>query len=198
MTGTARLVGYARVSKDEQNSDLQINALREAGCQSIYEDRITGVATSRDGLDLALASVGQGEKLVVWKLDRLGRSIPHVMTVIADLDGRGASLVSLTERFDTGTEAGELFSTILALFAHVERRMISQRTRAGLQAAKERGVKLGRKRKLTLAQVEEARCLMASGRMKAEAIAAHYGVGRATLFRHLRRAGSEALRFCPG
>jgi DNA invertase Pin-like site-specific DNA recombinase len=190
MTGTARLVGYARVSTSDQNTDLQINALRDAGCAAIYEDKITGTTSTRDGLDLALASIGQGGKLVVWKLDRLGRSIPHVMTVIAELDDRGASLISLTENFDTGTEAGELYSTILALFAHVERRMISQRTRAGLRAAKERGVILGRKRKLTIDEVSEARQLMRDGDMKAEAIAARFGVARATLFRNLKR---EAL-----
>lgn len=193
MTGTIRLVGYARVSTADQNTDLQINALQAAGCSAIYQDKITGVAQTRDGLDLALASVGRGDKLVVWKLDRLGRSIPHVMTLIADLDRRGASLLSLSENFDTGTEGGELYSTILALFAHVERRMISQRTLAGLRAAKERGVVLGRKRKLTSAQIDEARCLMATGRMKADAVAEHFGVGRATLFRNLKRQAPVLL-----
>ena len=188
MTTKPRLIGYARVSTADQNSSLQINALQEAGCKAIYEDQITGVAQSRDGLDSALASIGQGEKLVVWKLDRLGRSIPHVISIVADLHDRGASLISLTENFDTGTEAGELYSTILALFAHIERRMISQRTRAGLRAAKERGVRLGGRPKLTAEQVVEARSLMRDGRMKAEAVAARYGVGRATLFRHMRTA----------
>jgi DNA invertase Pin-like site-specific DNA recombinase len=108
------------------------------------------------------------------------------MSVIADLEKRGASLVSLTENFDTGTDAGELYSTILALFAHVERRMISQRTRAGLRAARERGTVLGRRRKLTPAQVAEARSMMADGRMKAEAVAARYGIARSTLFRSFR------------
>lgn len=184
------MVGYARVSTADQNTDLQINALRAAGCRVIHQDKITGTAQTRDGLDRALASIGHGEKLVVWKLDRLGRSIPHVMTVIAELNERGASLISLTENFDTGTEAGELYSTILALFAHVERRMISQRTRAGLRAAKERGVVLGRKPKLTCAQIIEARHLMREGKMKAEAVAERYGVARATLFRNLKQ---EAL-----
>lgn len=186
METKTRLIGYARVSTADQNSDLQINALQAAGCNPIFEDRITGVAVSRDGLDLALASIGQGEKLVVWKLDRIGRSIPHVMSIIADLHGRGASLISLTENFDTGTEAGELYSTILALFAHIERRMISQRTRAGLEAARQRGVRLGGRPKMTAAQITEARQMMKDRRFKAEAVAAQYGVGRATLFRHLR------------
>ena len=186
METKTRLIGYARVSTADQNSDLQINALQAAGCDPIFKDRITGVAPSREGLDLALASIGQGEKLVVWKLDRLGRSIPHVMSIVADLHNRRASLISLTENFDTGTDAGELYSTILALFAHIERRMISQRTRAGLEAARQRGVRLGGMPKMTPAQVCEARLLMKGGQMKAEAVAAQYGVGRATLFRHIR------------
>ncbi|MEC3949285.1 recombinase family protein [Sphingobium sp. HWE2-09] len=185
METKTRLIGYARVSTADQNSDLQINALQAAGCDPIFEDSITGVAVSREGLDLALASIGQGEKLVVWKLDRLGRSIPHVMSIMADLHHRGASLVSLTENFDTGTEAGELYSTILALFAHIERRMISQRTRAGLEAARQRGVHLGGRPKMTAAQIVEARQLMQGSQIKADALAARYGVGRATLFRHL-------------
>lgn len=186
MTDAFRLVGYARVSTADQNSDLQINALRDAGCATIFEDHITGVAVCREGLDLALASIGQGEKLVVWKLDRLGRSIPHVMSIIADLHERGASLISLTENFDTGTEAGELYSTILALFAHIERRMISQRTRAGLEAARQRGVRLGGRPKMTAAQIIEARQMMKDRRFKAEAVAAHYGVGRSTIFRNIK------------
>jgi DNA invertase Pin-like site-specific DNA recombinase len=186
MSAKPRLIGYARVSTADQNSALQINALRDAGCTTIFEDQITGVASNREGLDLALASIGQGERLVVWKLDRLGRSIPHVMSIVADLHNRGASLISLTENFDTGTEAGELYSTILALFAHIERRMISQRTRAGLRAAKERGVRLGGKPKLNAAQIAEARQMMKDSRIKAEAVAARFGVGRATLFRCLR------------
>lgn len=190
MDMNSRLIGYARVSTTDQNSNLQIDALRGAGCAAVYEDRITGVAASRDGLDRALAAVGHGQKLVVWKLDRLGRSIPHIMSIVADLHDRGASLVSLTENFDTGTEAGELYSTILALFAHVERRMIAQRTRAGLEAARQRGVRLGGKPKMTAEQIMEARQMMKDRRMKAEAVAAQYGVGRATLFRSLKTANT--------
>lgn len=140
-------VGYVRVSTHEQNTDLQYDALIKAGCDPIFEDRITGVALTRDGLDQALACIGQGDKLVVWRLDRLGRSIPHVMTIVAELADKGASLQSIGEGFDTGNEAGELYSTILAMIAHVERRMIVARTRAGLAAAKARGVRLGAKPK---------------------------------------------------
>ena len=188
LTG-GRRVGYVRVSTCEQNTDLQYDALTKAGCDPIYEDRITGVSLIRDGLDAALASIGKGDKLVVWRLDRLGRSIPHVMTVVAELADKGASLVSIGEGFDTGNEAGELYSTILAMIAHVERRMIVARTKAGLDAAKARGVRLGAKPKMQPCQIAEAAQLMRTE--KAATVAHRYAVSRATLFRHLRRADHE-------
>ena len=180
-----RLIGYARVSTGDQNTDLQLDALRAAGCAAIYEDRISGMSRCRAGLDRALADVQAGDKLAVWRLDRLGRSIQHILSVITELGDRGASVVSLTEGFDTGTEAGELYSTILAMIAHVERRMIVARTRAGLQAAKERGKRLGPKPKLTPAQAAEARLMMRKG-AKAREVAAAYQVSRSTLFRHVQ------------
>ncbi|WP_283419131.1 recombinase family protein [Sphingopyxis sp. Geo48] len=181
---TLKRVGYVRVSTGEQNTDLQYDALKKAGCDPIFEDRITGVAFTRDGLDRALAYIGQGDKLVVWRLDRLGRSIPHVMTIVGDLANKGASLVSIGEGFDTGNEAGELYSTILAMIAHVERRMIVARTKAGLAAAKARGVRLGAKPKMHPCQIAEAASLMRTE--KAEAVAHRFSISRATLFRHLR------------
>ena len=177
-------VGYVRVSTHEQNTDLQYDALIKAGCDPIFEDRITGVALTRDGLDQALACIREDDKLVVWRLDRLGRSIPHVMTIVAELADKGASLQSIGEGFDTGNEAGELYSTILAMIAHVERRMIVARTRAGLAAAKARGVRLGAKPKLQPCEVAEAASLMRTG-IKAEAVAHRFSISRATLFRHL-------------
>ncbi len=191
-----RRVGYVRVSTCEQNTDLQYDALTKAGCDPIYEDRITGVSLMRDGLDRALADIGKGDRLIVWRLDRLGRSIPHVMTIVAELADKGASLVSLGEGFDTGNEAGELYSTILAMIAHVERRMIVARTKAGLAAAKARGIRLGAKPKMQPCQIAEAASLMQSG-LKAEAVAHRYSVSRATLFRHLKASkmgeGSGAI-----
>ena len=181
-----RLVGYVRVSTCEQNTDLQYDALVKAGCDPIYEDRITGVSLNRDGLDRALAQIGRGDKLIVWRLDRLGRSIPHIMTIVAELADKGASLVSIGEGFDTGNEAGELYSTILAMIAHVERRMIVARTKAGLAAAKARGVRLGAKPKMQPCQIAEAAQLMRTE--KAETVAHRYAVSRATLFRSIIRA----------
>lgn len=189
-----RLIGYMRVSTAEQNTALQQDALVRAGCVAIYEDRISGTSRIRDGLDAALADIRHGDKLVVWRLDRLGRSIAHIMTIIAEMEDRGASLVSISENLDTGTESGELFATMLAMIAHVERRMIVSRTKAGLQAARDRGKRLGRKPKMTPEQIIEARSLMQSGRMKAEAIAERYGVGRATVFRNLRALNASWLQ----
>ena len=132
-----------RVSTAEQNTDLQSDALFRAGCVALYEDRITGTSRIRDGLDAALADIREGERLVVWRLDRLGRSIAHIMSIIAELQEKGAALVSVAENLDTSTESGELFATMLAMIAHVERRMIVSRTRAGMQAAKDRGKAIG-------------------------------------------------------
>lgn len=179
-----RLIGYVRVSTAEQNTDLQYDALVRAGCTAIYEDKITGVSRERAGLDAAMLDIAAGDKLVVWRLDRLGRSIPHIMTIVAELGDKGASLYSIGEGFDTGNEAGELYSTILAMIAHVERRMIVSRTRAGLAAARERGVKLGAPRKMNHDQIHAAKIMMKRG-IKAEAIAQDFGVGRATLFRSM-------------
>jgi DNA invertase Pin-like site-specific DNA recombinase len=188
-------VGYVRVSTCEQNTDLQYDALIKAGCDPIFEDRITGVSLTRNGLDQALACIGRGDKLVVWRLDRLGRSIPHVMTIVAELADKGASLQSIGEGFDTGNEAGELYSTILAMIAHVERRMIVARTRAGLAAAKARGVRLGAKPKLRPCEVVEAASLMRTG-LKAEAVAHKFSVSRSTLFRHLSKEARQHASYC--
>jgi len=181
-----RLIGYVRVSTCEQNTDLQYDALLRAGVCTVYEDRISGASKQREGLDAALADIGSGDRLVVWRLDRLGRSLSHVMSLLAELEAKGASLLSIAENMDSGTESGELFATILAMIAHVERRMIVSRTRAGLQAAKDRGKILGRRPKMTPDQVAEAKALMRTG-LKAEAVAARYGVGRSTLFRQFER-----------
>lgn len=190
-----RLVGYVRVSTCEQNTDLQYDALLRAGACVVYEDRVSGVSVQRNGLDAALADIGSGDKLLVWRLDRLGRSLSHVMALLGELETKGASLVSLAENMDSGTESGELFATILAMIAHVERRMIVSRTRAGLQAARDRGKILGAPRKMTADQVAEAKSLMKSG-LKAEAVAARYGVGRSTLFRNFDRLVAQ-VRLSP-
>jgi DNA invertase Pin-like site-specific DNA recombinase len=188
-----RKIGYARVSTHDQNTDLQHDALKAAACDFVFEDKVSGTTDAREGLDAALAIIGAGDRLVVWRLDRLGRSIPHVMTIVAELSARGASLISLSEGFDTGCEAGELYSTILAMIAHVERRMIVARTRAGLDAAKQRGIKLGAPRKLSNRQCVTAARMAAKGR-KINEIAFELGVSRSTLYRRMKSKPSHVNR----
>lgn len=186
-------IGYARVSTQDQNTDLQRDALAKANCDFVFEDKISGTSHTREGLDAALSMISAGDQLLVWRLDRLGRSIPHVMTIVTELTARGASLVSLAEGFDTGNEAGELYSTILALIAHVERRMIVARTRAGLDAARQRGVRLGAPRKLSKRQCARAARMAAKGR-HIDDIAAELGVSRSTLYRRMKSKPSQVNR----
>lgn len=137
-------IGYARVSTEDQIHDLQIKALRDAGCDKIYSDTISGKTTSREGLDKALAAVGEGDTLVVWKLDRLGRKTLHVLQLVEELEDRGVGFRSLQEEFDTGTTAGKLMFQMLGMLAEFERNTIVDRVTAGMEAAKERGVHCGR------------------------------------------------------
>lgn len=180
-------IGYARVSTGEQSTALQLDALREAGCTHIFEDKITGTARKRPGLEQALEAVGQGDELVVWRLDRLGRSLRHLTDVSEQLRAKGAIFTSLADGIHTGSHVGDFFFHILGAIAEFERSLIIERTKAGLAAAKRRGRKLGREPKLTTADIIAAKAMMASG-MKAEAVARHLAVGRATLFRSIKAA----------
>lgn len=178
-------VGYARVSTLDQNPDLQHQALTAAGCDQICEDRISGSAVQRPGLDQALALLGDGDTLVVWRLDRLGRSLPHLIEVIQDIGNRGAGFRSLTENIDTATAGGRLVFHMMGALAEFERALIVERTRAGIKAAKTRGVRLGRRPALSRGQVEHARQLIDAGESPA-AVARSLKVGRATLYRALK------------
>lgn len=138
------LIGYARVSTDDQNPELQINALHNAGCEKIHTDKISGAKKERPELDACFAGLKRGDTLVVWKLDRLGRSLPHLVTLLENLKSRGIHFRSITENFDTSTPSGQLLLNISCCFADYERSMIRERTRAGLANAKRRGVQLGK------------------------------------------------------
>ena len=183
-----RRYGYSRVSTADQNLDLQLDALKRAGCERIFKDKISGKRRDRVGLDRALAALGNGDRLIVWKLDRLGRSFNHLCTIAEQIQAKGAHLVSITENIDTSSNIGNVIYRLMSVFADFERGLIAERTAAGLAAAKARGQKLGRRPKLTRAQIIEADALLRSG-MKAEAVAFQFGVGRSTLFRarHLLR-----------
>jgi DNA invertase Pin-like site-specific DNA recombinase len=180
-------IGYARVSTDEQNLDLQIQALEAAGCARIYRDRgISGAARERPGLKQALKCAKRGDALVVWKLDRLGRSLPHLVEVIDSLRQIGVGFRSLQEQIDTTSAGGRFYLHILAALAEFERELISERTRAGMAAARRNGKHVGRPRKLTDHHVSRARKLIESGKETRATMAAHFGVNVATLRRALR------------
>lgn len=178
-------IGYMRVSTDDQNLDMQRHALEAAGCEIIHEDQgVSGAAVVRQGLTKALAAVGEGDVLVVWKLDRLGRSLPHLIDTITGLRDRGAGFRSLQEQIDTTSAGGRFYMHILAALAEFEREMIRDRTKEGMKAAKRRGVTLGRPHKLAPFQVDEARRMIAEGRNRKE-VAALFSVSALTLRRAL-------------
>jgi DNA invertase Pin-like site-specific DNA recombinase len=179
-------IGYARVSTEDQNLDLQRTALIQAGCGDIFQDRISGMVTKRPGLDHALHHCGEGDVLVVWKLDRLGRSLSHLIEIIQTLGQRGVGFQSISENIDTTTAGGRLVFHMMGSLAEFERSLIAERTKAGLSAARARGVRLGRRKALSADQVKHARALIEAGESASD-IARSLRVSRATLYRALPR-----------
>lgn len=177
-------VGYARVSTDDQNLDLQRRALRATGCDEIFEDQISGASMKRPGLEKALARCGADDVLVVWKLDRLGRSVSHLIAVVQDLGDKGCGFQSLSENIDTTVAGGHLVFHLMGSLAEFERALIAERTRAGLAAARLRGVRIGRRKAMNAEQVRHARALLEAGERPAD-IARTLQVGRSTLYRAL-------------
>ena len=142
--------GYARVSTNEQNPDLQVNALREAGCDLVYVDEgVSGSAIQRPGLDRLLVELEDGDTLIVWELDRLGRSLQHLLTLVSGFRSRNIDFTSLTEQLDTSTPGGRVLFSIMGALSEFERDLIRDRTRAGLEAARRRGAVLGRPRTIS-------------------------------------------------
>lgn len=180
-----RLIGYARVSTDDQTLALQLDALHQAGVAEVFEDAgVSGATRDRPGLRCALEALQAGDILVVWRLDRLGRSLADLIDLVNSLKAKGCGFKSLTESIDTSTAGGELVFHLFGAMAQFERALIIERTRAGLSAAKRRGVTLGRKRSLTARQVEHARQLIEGGESPPE-VAKSLGVSRSTLWRAL-------------
>lgn len=180
-----RLLGYARVSTDDQDLGLQLDALRVAGVadDDLFTDHgISGARADRPGLDKLLSVAVAGDTISVWRLDRLGRSVVHLATLAEDLRARGVGLRSLTDGVDTTTATGRLVYGLLSTLAEFERETIRERVKAGMQAAKKRGISVGRRKALTSAQVEHARALRAEGRSCAD-VAALLGVDRTTVWR---------------
>jgi DNA invertase Pin-like site-specific DNA recombinase len=184
--------GYARVSTDDQSSDLQLTALKRAGCKKIFQDEgISGATTKRPALLRCLKALKHGDTLTVWKLDRLGRSVRDLITMLDDLRDREVKFHSLTEHIDTATPTGRAMWQMIAILAELERSLISERTRAGVKAAKVRGVKFGRKLKLTRQQTRQALKLMDQGE-RVQDIAGSFNVSKATLYRSIAAYSAEA------
>jgi DNA invertase Pin-like site-specific DNA recombinase len=173
------------VSTLDQNPALQIDALTAAGCVRIFTDHASGTRERRPQLDATLDYLRPGDVLTVWRLDRLGRSMQHLTTIVNDLAKRDIQFCSLTEGFDTTTPGGKLVFHMFAALAEFERAIIVERTRAGLDAARARGKLGGRKPKITPAQITLARKLRDAGEHSVDEIAALVGVSRATIYRHL-------------
>ena len=178
--------GYARVSTDEQTPALQLAALKKAGCKTVFkDDGLSGATTERPALRRCLKKLGAGDTLVVWKLDRLGRSLRDLITMLDELKRRKVKFRSLTEHIDTDTPTGRAMWQMIGLLAELERSLISERTHAGVKGAKRRGVKFGSKRKLTPEQLDHARKLIDKGEHDRQGIADLFKVSRTTLYRAL-------------
>ena len=176
------LIGYARVSTQDQNLDLQVKALTKAGCKKVFDDKISGTRAERPGLATALAMLREGDTLVVWKLDRLGRSVKSLVDLVGELHGQGVQFKSLTDSIDTGTASGRFFFHVMASLAQMERELMVERTCAGLEAARLLGRKGGRKRQMTDSKVSSAKKLLANGVPPRE-VAKNLGVSVPTLYR---------------
>ena len=186
-------IGYARVSTGEQTLDLQKDALAAAGCESIHTDVISGTKESRPGLDTALLYIRKGDTLVVWRLDRLGRSLKHLIQVVTELQERGVGFRSLTEQIDTTTSGGKLIFHVFGALAEFERDLISERTNAGLRAARARGRLGGRPKKLAdPKKLALAQRMYDEGGTDIATICQTLGISRATLYRNLHRNEKEA------
>jgi DNA invertase Pin-like site-specific DNA recombinase len=177
-------IGYARVSTEDQKVDLQMDALKSAGCSRIFTDKASGARDDRPGLQEALTFLRPGDTLVCWRLDRLGRSVRHLVTVVMELQDRGIGFKSLQEGFDTGSAGGKLIFHIFSAVAELERDVLKERTRAGLAAAKARGRLGGRPKKFDEKKVGMARTLLQGDSSIAD-VCKTMGVSRSTLYRHL-------------
>jgi DNA invertase Pin-like site-specific DNA recombinase len=184
-------IGYARVSTEDQNTSLQTDALKNAGCEQLFEEKVSGKSKDRPELDICLKVLREGDILVVWRLDRLGRSLEHLVQIIRDLELRKIGFLSLTESIDTTNAGGKLIFHIFAALAEFERNLISERTKAGLKAARARGRKGGRKAKLTNSDMRKAAAMLRDPLVTKTEVAKHFGVSRVTLNAGLIREGFE-------
>jgi DNA invertase Pin-like site-specific DNA recombinase len=179
------LLGYARVSTSDQDASLQLDALNAAGCIKVFTDKASGSLDRRPQLDRLLDQLRPGDTVVVWRLDRLGRSLKNLIQLIEDMAEKGIGFRSLTEGMDTTTSGGKLIFSIFGALAEFERSLIRERTVAGLAAARARGRVGGRPPVMTPEKVTVARQLYDARELKVEEIAQTLGVSRKTIYRHL-------------
>jgi DNA invertase Pin-like site-specific DNA recombinase len=184
-------VGYARVSTSDQTLDLQKDALKKAGCQKIFTDVISGAKSKRDGLEEAKNYAREGDTLVVWKLDRMGRSLRDLIETVIDLKKRKIEFKSLTESIDTTTPGGNFIFNIFGSLAEFERDIIKERTKAGLQAARVRGRKGGRPKSLSPKKIEIARALFDDKNNSIDEICKTLQISRMTLYRYVKPTKAE-------
>lgn len=190
------LIGYARVSTHDQNLDLQKNALKQAGCKKIYLDTASGVTTERSGLERALDQLRPGDTFMVWRLDRLGRSLKHLIELISELENKQVKFYSLQESINTASPGGLLIFHVFGALAEFERNLIREGTQAGLTAARARGRKGGRPKALTLKQEELAIKLYRERQHSIQEICHILKISKSTLYEYLHRnqAGQEGKK----
>jgi len=180
-------IGYARVSTDEQSDNAQIDALNIIGCEKTYREIYSGRSKSRPELERMIDTLREGDVVVVQRLDRLGRSLKDLIELLDSFKAKKVQFISLNENIDTTTAVGELAFHMIASIAQFERRLISERTKAGLDAARARGRKGGRKAKLTLADIKKAKAMLSDPDMTKSEVADHFKVSRPTLNKALNR-----------
>jgi len=193
---TGERIGYARVSTDDQNLDLQIRALERIKCLRIFTEKLSATKKRRPELEEALKNLRPGDTLVVWRLDRLARGLPELMRLLDIVEAKGAGFMSLTERFDFSTATGKLILNILGTVADFERNLTIERTKAGLAAARARGVKFGTELKMTDAKIEAIRQRIMNGEKAMDAVKAE-GVSMASFYSKFKGGKKAILRAKP-
>jgi DNA invertase Pin-like site-specific DNA recombinase len=185
------LIGYARVSTHDQTLDLQRDALNKAGCERIFTDTVSGTKEERKGLREALSHLRRGDTLVVWRLDRLGRSLRHLIDTVTELNAKGVGFKSLQENIDTTTSGGKLVFHIFGALAEFEREIIRERTQAGLTSARSRGKVGGRPKALTPKEIQMLRGMSADKSLTVADICKTLGIGRTTFYRYVEAGERE-------
>lgn len=184
-------IGYARISTADQNLDLQTDALKAAGCEKIFQDVASGAKDERRGLAEAVEYARAGDVLTVWKLDRLGRSLKHLIETVNRLHDKGVGFASVQENIDTTTSGGKLIFHVFGALAEFERELIRERTKAGLTAARARGRTGGRKQKLTPQQIEIAKAMVSDPGISIGAICETLKISKPTLYRYVPAPGKQ-------